>query len=95
LCELEVPNVITPSIKDNLNDDFRIKGIEFFPNSTLQIFNRWGKKIFESTNYNDGNAWDGGNEAAGVYYYVLTVNYGDQNSCMEAKNYNGTITIVR
>jgi gliding motility-associated-like protein len=95
LCALEMFNVITPN-GDSKNDFFKVSGIEDFPNSNLQVFNRWGKKIFESENYNNSdNAWDGGNEADGVYYYVLTVNYGEQTGCMEARNYSGTITIIR
>ncbi len=95
LCSLELPNVFTPN-DDQYNQFLKITGIEDFPNSTLQVFNRWGKKIFESKNYNNSdNAWDGGNQADGVYYYVLTVNYGGENNCMEARNYNGTITIIR
>lgn len=95
LCALELPNVFTPN-GDSHNEKFEIKGIEYFPGSTMQVFNRWGKKIFESKDYNnDSNVWDGKGEAEGVYYYVLTVNYGAQNTCMEARNYNGTITIIR
>ena len=95
LCGLEMPNVITPGNTDGKNDRFEIKGIEAFPNSTMQIYNRWGKKIFESKNYNADTYWDGENAAAGVYYYVLTVNYGTENTCLEARNFNGTITIIR
>jgi gliding motility-associated-like protein len=95
LCSLELPNVFTPN-GDLINDFFEIKGIEDFPNSTVQVFNRWGKKIFESENYNNSdNAWTGEKSADGVYYYVLTVNYGEKNTCLEAKNFNGTVTIIR
>ena len=38
---------------------------------------------------------NGGKEAAGVYYYVFTVNYGDHGDCVDAKNFSGTITIIR
>jgi gliding motility-associated-like protein len=95
LCALELPNVFTPN-GDAHNNTFEIKGIEDFPNSTLQVFNRWGKKIFESENYNNSdNVWTGEKSADGVYYYVLTVNYGEKNTCLEAKNFNGTVTIIR
>jgi gliding motility-associated-like protein len=95
-CKLELPNVITPGLKDNLNDVLQIKGIENFPGSVLKIFNRWGKKIFESDDYNNtDHAWDGGKEAAGVYYYVLTVNYGEHGDCVEVKDFSGTVTILR
>lgn len=105
-CKLELYNIITPN-KDPLNQNeyFAIKGIENFPNSKMQIYNRWGKKIYESNNYDchplDGggyagsNCWDGANCADGVYYYVLTVNYGKSEGCVDEVNYQGTITVIR
>jgi gliding motility-associated-like protein len=95
LCSLELPNVFTPN-GDLVNDVFEIKNIEDFPNSTLQVFNRWGKKIFESEDYNNSDhAWNGESAAEGVYYYVLTVNYGEKNTCIDAKNFSGSVTIMR
>jgi gliding motility-associated-like protein len=95
-CELELYNIITPN-GDSQNDVFKVKGIENFPNSNMKIYNRWGKKIYESDNYgaDDSNLWDGGNEADGVYFYVLTVNYGDFWDCVEVLNYHGTVTLFR
>ena len=45
-----------------------------FPNSQLQIFNRWGNKVYDVSPYN--NDWDGTNNAGnelpvGTYYYIL------------------------
>jgi gliding motility-associated-like protein len=94
LCYLDLPNIITPT-GDGKNDRFEVIGIEYFPNSTMKVYNRWGKKIFEDANYTSESFWDGGNAADGVYYYVLEVNYGENTGCMEAKNFNGTITIIR
>jgi gliding motility-associated-like protein len=95
-CQLELPNVITPGNKDGLNDVLEITGIENFPGSKLQVYNRWGKKVFESDDYNNTDrAWDGGNLADGVYYYVLTINYGDHGDCVDVRDYNGTVTILR
>jgi CHU_C Type IX secretion signal domain len=37
---------------------------------TLQIFTRWGRKVFEQANYTQGWGTDAG-IAAGVYYYQL------------------------
>jgi len=69
LCDVTVPNVITPN-GDGFNDYFVIKGIEDYPQTHLQIFNRWGKKIYESTDYK--NDWNGEKYHDGVYYYILT-----------------------
>ncbi|WP_271770069.1 DUF7507 domain-containing protein, partial [Aquimarina algiphila] len=45
---------------DSVNDEFRIIGLEDFPKNTLQIFNRWGVKVFERDGY----------EQPGVSYFV-------------------------
>lgn len=49
------PNVFTIN-KDGLNDLFYVRGI-FVAEFKLQIFNRWGQKVFETNNMNEG--WDG------------------------------------
>ena len=84
LCLIEIPNVFTPN-NDNINEFFYINNIEQYPASKLTIFNRWGRKVYESTNYK--NEWDGRGNSEGVYYYVLTLN--------NRSTYNGTVTILR
>jgi gliding motility-associated-like protein len=70
-CDLNVPNVITPNGKGSaLNEMFYLKNLEFYPNTSLTIFNRWGLKIFETTNYQ--NDWAGNKYPDGVYYYILS-----------------------
>ncbi|MFN2395377.1 MAG: gliding motility-associated C-terminal domain-containing protein [Bacteroidales bacterium] len=87
-CDLEIPNVFTPN-GDGINDNFEITNLEFYPGSNIVIYNRNGKKVFESNDYY-GNWWDGGNHPDGTYYYVLT--YVKQG---ERKQTQGIITIVR
>ncbi|MCP9761469.1 DUF7948 domain-containing protein [Lacihabitans soyangensis] len=60
-----IPNVITPN-NDKKNDTFVVG----YPSSALQIFNAWGKKVFEDFNYQ--NDW-GNKTNAGTYYYLLTI----------------------
>jgi gliding motility-associated-like protein len=66
----EVPNVITPN-GDGKNDFFAVRNIHVYPDNTLVIFNRWGKKVYEKEGYN--NEWDGGGLKDGTYFYVLTI----------------------
>jgi gliding motility-associated-like protein len=66
--ELDIPNVFTPN-GDGINDYFEIKKLENFISNVLIIFNRWGKKVYEASNYQ--NNWDGDRLDDGVYYYVL------------------------
>jgi gliding motility-associated-like protein len=83
-CETIIPNVFTPN-GDGKNDAFAILNIEHFPNSTLQVFSRWGRKVFESTNYR--NDWDGSNLEDGTYYFILKRNDGHE--------FKGSVTILR
>lgn len=83
-CEVTIPNIFTPN-NDGSNDTFVIKGIEDFPESLLEIYNRWGKKLYECVGYK--NDWTGKNYADGVYYYILTLENG--------KSHHGTVTLMR
>lgn len=85
-CEIKIPNVITPN-GDGTNDFFEISELEKYPGSTLRIFDRNGKTIFESNNYT--NDWDAKEVASGTYFFFLKVN----NSQKTEKG--GTISIVR
>jgi len=52
-----LPNAFTPGI-DGLNDSFRPAGIPYgVTNYTMYIFDRWGKNIFQTNNFNEG--WPG------------------------------------
>lgn len=69
---LEIPNVFTPN-DDGSNDIFTIKstGVKEI---TLQLFNRWGEKLYEFTGPKAG--WDGinanGSKASdGSYFYFI------------------------
>lgn len=68
--EVEVPNVVTPN-GDGKNDEFKIKGIEFFPVNTVQLFNRWGQKVFEAQNYQ--NTYVPNDLESGVYMYKIII----------------------
>lgn len=67
-CPGEVPNVFTPN-GDGKNDSFFINNIDVLPWS-LQIYNRWGKKIYHSNAYQ--NDWQGEDSPSGLYYYYLS-----------------------
>jgi gliding motility-associated-like protein len=81
--ELIIPNVIT-SNKDSLNDEFVIEGLDQKWWS-LKLFNRWGKEVYHSQQYN--NEWGGEGLSSGVYFYVL------QHVCDNIR-YKGPLTII-
>ena len=83
-CDVIIPNVITPN-GDGYNDKFEIEGITYSSN-TLAIFNRWGQKVYEVSNYS--NQWDGGDLPDGTYYYEVVLTRND-------RTYTGSLTILR
>ena len=86
-CDLIIPNVFTPNF-DGINDVFEIVNLEHYQASIL-IFNRWGRKVFEHSDYYN-NWWDGGNAPAGTYFYILTFTRGEVRRTAE-----GVITLIR
>ena len=66
------PNVITPN-NDGKNDTFVVAGLEGW---RLQIFDRWGTPVFETTNYQ--NDWAGEGGTGNSYYYLITAPDGTQ-----------------
>ena len=86
-CPLTVPNVITPN-GDGINDYFQITNLEFYSGSKLVIFNRWGNKVYESSDYK--NDWNGEAHHDGVYYYILIAN----DNTPDGLEYHGTLTVI-
>ena len=70
---VEVPNVITPN-GDKLNDWLQVKNVNAYPTNTVEIFNRWGRRVFSTQNYNNTSNYWGTDPsiAAGMYYYTFT-----------------------
>lgn len=94
-CYTDIPNAFTPN-GDGINDYFfprqyLTNGVSSF---TLSIYNRWGEKVFETSNTN-GRGWDGKfNGVAqpdGVYIYQINLTYKNGRS----DKYSGNITLIR
>lgn len=81
-CTLYPATVVTPN-GDGRNDTWEIPGLVQYPGSSVKIFNRHGRLVYESANYeNDfsGNANvqtfmnnASGELPTGTYYYYLTL----------------------
>ena len=68
---LVVPNAFSPN-NDQINDVFKVKSYQNIVEFHAYIFNRWGQKLYEWTNINEG--WDGtyrGNDVKQGTYFVL------------------------
>ena len=95
-CTIEVFNAISPN-GDGVNDEFHIKGLECYPNNTVEIYNRWGVKVFETTNYgSNGNVFKGYSDGrttisrneklpTGTYFYILQ--YEDAGKRIQKSSY--------
>lgn len=80
-----IPELVTPN-GDGKNDIFEIKGLEFYPDNELEVYNRWGNLVYSVNGYK--NDWDGrpnapfstgtGRLPAGVYFYILKLNDKDK-----------------
>ncbi|MFN8358032.1 MAG: gliding motility-associated C-terminal domain-containing protein [Spirosomataceae bacterium] len=89
LPSLSIPTGITPN-GDGVNDRWEIDGIIEMPNCEVEIFNRWGEKIFGSIGYNtpfDGTV-NGQNLPVATYYYIIKPNNGGSTR-------KGYLTIIR
>ncbi|MFN8115311.1 MAG: gliding motility-associated C-terminal domain-containing protein [Bacteroidia bacterium] len=89
---LEIPNVFTPN-GDGSNDIFTIKstGVKEI---SLQIFNRWGQKLYEFTGPKaswDGKVPNGGSAPEGTYFYFVKATGFDEKEIEQ----NGTVNLFR
>jgi gliding motility-associated-like protein len=85
-----IPNVFSPN-GDGKNDLFR-PAMRGFAESDLNIYNRWGERLFQSR---DNTGWDGTYRGQpvpdGVYMYTLSV----LNLYGEKQFFNGTVVLMR
>jgi len=69
---LFIPNAIATNEADG-NGLWQIKGLENYSGVQVNVFNRWGDKVFHSQGYT--TPWDGSLKGkalpAGTYYYVI------------------------
>jgi gliding motility-associated-like protein len=84
-----VPNAFSPN-GDGINDTWKIQYLESYPGATIDIFNRYGQKVFASVGYNtewDGN-FNGSPLPIGTYYYIINPKNG-------RAAINGSVTIIK
>ncbi len=88
LC-FRIPDIITPN-GDGKNDTWVISGLEIYPDVVVQIFDRWGKRVFYSEGYDDNfdGTYNGRDLPMQSYHYVINLNDGSPVII-------GNITIVR
>ncbi len=91
LINLIMPNAFTPN-GDGRNEIFRIPANTYINLHEFAVFDRWGNKIFSTTNSSHG--WDGTvngkKQDAGVYIYVISGS--DKNGKVA---YKGSFMLIR
>lgn len=77
--QLYVPSAFTPN-DDGINDQFRIPPSIAITLKEFSIYNRWGTRVFSTTNIREG--WDGTirgkKEDTGVYVYYIKAQVNDK-----------------
>ncbi|HEX8530121.1 MAG TPA: gliding motility-associated C-terminal domain-containing protein, partial [Cytophagales bacterium] len=75
--DVAVPNAFTPN-DDGTNDRWEIANIGQYPDCKVEIFNRWGAKVYESRGY--ATPWDGTLDGKPLpmttYFYVIDLRDG-------------------
>ena len=94
----ELPNIFTPN-GDGINDLFvPIKPYRDVDSIDMVVINRWGEKVFSTTN--PDIKWNGQHQstqepiATGVYYFTCVVFERSLNTDREPRIINGTITVI-
>ncbi|SEN44751.1 gliding motility-associated C-terminal domain-containing protein [Mucilaginibacter gossypiicola] len=87
--DITVPNTFTPN-GDGFNDYWEVKGLVAYESSTVDVFNRYGERLYHSVGY--GVPWDGNFNGrqlpAGTYFYIIDLKTGKPPL-------SGSVTILR
>ena len=106
--DLEFPNIITPN-KDGLNDFFAVKNLntnynpedpDQYRSNYLEIFDRWGKKVYDVENYDTymkneqifvgEKSFSGDQLQDGQYYFAFYY-----KGKAKTDKYSGSLLIIR
>nr|WKN34315.1 PKD domain-containing protein [Tunicatimonas sp. TK19036] len=89
ICNLVIPSGFTPN-GDNINDTWQLQNIGTFENRTVEVYDRYGHRVFYSDNYT--SPWNGEYKGkklpTGTYYYRIELDGG-------AQSYQGKVTILQ
>ena len=95
-CEPFIPNVFTPN-EDGRNDEFQIFANCDIQEFKMEIYDRWGNRLFVADDWLNG--WDGRARgqalSSGVYIYRIEYTAGDKNGNPITTTKHGSLTLVR
>jgi gliding motility-associated-like protein len=85
----QIPNIFSPN-GDGIHDRWVINSLESYPGCTVEVFNRYGQRIYYTVGYT--NPWDGTINGkpvpVGTYYYIVDPKNGRQKQA-------GYVDIIR
>lgn len=93
-CKPYVPNAFTPN-NDGKNDVYRVRFKGDVKLESFSIFNRYGQRIFYTTDVNTGwdGTWNDKLQDLGTYFYYIKLICGNKgNNHLEFK---GDVTLIR
>jgi gliding motility-associated-like protein len=93
ICRLYMPNAFTPN-GDGMNDTYKPGGGNTVSDFTMEIFNRWGQKVYATSDVNKG--WDGlfENKESLQGTYVYHVTYKNNSNGRDIA-LSGTLLLIR
>ncbi|WP_439879966.1 gliding motility-associated C-terminal domain-containing protein [Pontibacter sp. MBLB2868] len=75
---------------DGANDTWAIRNIEYYPNCRVQVFTKWGARIFDSRGYTQ--PWDGTHNGSplpmAAYYFLIDLGMGTEPVA-------GSVTLIK
>lgn len=94
VCTPQSPNAFSPN-GDGLNDVFNVVSECQFASYHLQIYDRWGKLIFETTEIDEG--WDGksNGEMVPIGSYIWRLQYSELSREDLLNSLHGTLMLVK
>lgn len=88
-----IPNAFSPNGKDEEKNNVYSISLDNYNNYSIEIFDRWGHKVFYSENPKE--TWDGKSGGTvctpDVYFYSIKINSITNHSYL----YRGTITLIK
>ena len=88
---LNIPSAFTPN-GDGFNDRWVIEMSTLYPAAEIEIYDRWGNRVFYARGYDESQYWDGTFNGIDLpmdsYYYIINLKNG-------APRISGTVTIIR
>jgi len=89
--EMFVPNAFSPN-NDGNNDVLKVRGL-CLESLTFMVFNRWGEKVFETTDKEIG--WDGTFQGELMNTAVFVYKLEGRTYAGKAYNMKGNVTLMR